>query len=130
MVAGLNGGKMSSSDPGKHFTLTPLHITSSNDSSRTDSKIDLLDPPEAVAKKVRKSEAIPRTIESNGVIALVEYVLLPAAKLNGKNEFRVERRDAEPLIYTDIQQLKDDYMNDVVCQFECASLLQCSKGHC
>ncbi|RAO66302.1 uncharacterized protein BHQ10_002314 [Talaromyces amestolkiae] len=94
MVAGLNGGKMSSSDP--------------------DSKIDLLDPPEAVAKKVRKSEAIPRTIESNGVIALVEYVLLPAAKLNGKNEFRVERRDAEPLIYTDIQQLKDDYMNDVL----------------
>ncbi|EEA25440.1 Tyrosine--tRNA ligase cytoplasmic [Talaromyces marneffei ATCC 18224] len=94
MVAGLNGGKMSSSDP--------------------DSKIDLLDPPDVVAKKVRKSEAIPRTIENNGVIALVEYVLLPAAKLSGKNEFRVECRDAEPLTYTNIQQLKDDYVNDIL----------------
>lgn len=67
-----------------------------------------------MAKKVRKSEAIPRTIENNGVIALVEYVLLPAAKLSGKNEFRVECRDAEPLTYTNIQQLKDDYVNDIV----------------
>ncbi|CAI7659311.1 unnamed protein product [Penicillium glandicola] len=94
MVAGLSGGKMSS--------------------SIEDSKIDLLDPPEAVSKKIRKSEAIPRVVENNGVIALVEFVLLPAAALAGKKEFRVERRDDEPLIYTDIQQLKDDYTNDIL----------------
>ena len=81
----------------------------------TDSKIDLLDPPEVVAKKIRKSEAAPKIVENNGVIALVEFVLLPAAALAGKKEFRVERRDAEPLIYTDIQQIKDDYANDIVC---------------
>ncbi|KAJ5682941.1 tyrosyl-tRNA synthetase [Penicillium macrosclerotiorum] len=94
MVPGLSGGKMSS--------------------SIEDSKIDLLDPPEVVAKKIRKSEAAPRVVENNGVIALVEFVLLPAAALTGKKEFRVERRDADPLIYTDIQQLKDDYTNDVL----------------
>ncbi|KAJ6143085.1 hypothetical protein N7471_002538 [Penicillium samsonianum] len=94
MVAGLSGGKMSS--------------------SIEDSKIDLLDPPEAVSKKIRKSEAVPRVVENNGVIAMVEFVLLPAAALTGKKEFRVERRDNEPLIYTDIQQLKDDYTNDVL----------------
>ncbi|KAJ5947226.1 hypothetical protein N7466_000241 [Penicillium verhagenii] len=93
MVAGLSGGKMSS--------------------SIEDSKIDLLDPPEAVAKKIRKSEAVPKVVENNGIIALVEFVLLPAAALNGK-DFRVERRDNEPLVYTDIQQLKDDYTNDIL----------------
>lgn len=94
MVAGLNGGKMSS--------------------SIEDSKIDLLDSPEAVAKKIRKSEAIPKVVENNGIIAMIEYVLLPAAALAGKKEFRVERRDEEPLIYTDIQQVKDDYTKDIV----------------
>ncbi|KUL84081.1 hypothetical protein ZTR_07417 [Talaromyces verruculosus] len=94
MVAGLNGGKMSS--------------------SIEDSKIDLLDPPEVVAKKIRKSEAIPKVVENNGIIAMIEYVLLPAAALAGKKEFRVERRDEEPLIYTDIQQIKDDYTKDIL----------------
>ncbi|RAO73087.1 uncharacterized protein BHQ10_009099 [Talaromyces amestolkiae] len=94
MVAGLNGGKMSS--------------------SIEDSKIDLLDSPEAVAKKIRKSEAIPKVVENNGIIAMIEYVLLPAAALAGKKEFRVERRDEEPLIYTDIQQIKDDYTKDIL----------------
>ncbi|KAF3398023.1 Tyrosine--tRNA ligase, cytoplasmic [Penicillium rolfsii] len=94
MVAGLSGGKMSS--------------------SVEDSKIDLLDAPETVAKKIRKSEAAPKIVENNGIIALVEFVLLPAAALAGNKEFRVERRDAEPLIYTDIQQLKDDYANDIL----------------
>ncbi|EEA19658.1 Tyrosine--tRNA ligase cytoplasmic [Talaromyces marneffei ATCC 18224] len=94
MVAGLNGGKMSS--------------------SIEDSKIDLLDSPDAVAKKIRKSEAIPKVVEQNGIIAMIEYVLLPAAALAGKKEFRVERRDEEPLIYTDIQQIKDDYTKDIL----------------
>lgn len=44
----------------------------------------------------------------------MEYVLLPAADLKGKKEFRVERRDEEPLIYTDIKQLEEDYKNDIV----------------
>lgn len=48
---------------------------------------------------------------------MVEFVLLPAAALAGKKEFRVERRDNEPLIYTDIQKLKDDYTEDIVCLY-------------
>ncbi|KAL2863252.1 tyrosine--tRNA ligase TYS1 [Aspergillus lucknowensis] len=94
MIAGLSGGKMSS--------------------SVEDSKIDLLDTPESVKKKIRKAEAAPRVVENNGVIALVEAILLPAAALRGNKEFRVERRDNEPLTYTDIKQLQDDYANDVL----------------
>ncbi|KAB8227190.1 hypothetical protein ETB97_009479 [Aspergillus alliaceus] len=94
MIAGLNGGKMSS--------------------SVQDSKIDLLDTPEAITKKIRKAEAAPRVIEENGVLSMVEYILLPAAGLKGRKEFRVERKDEEPLIYTDIKQLHEDYKNDIL----------------
>ncbi|KAL4973138.1 hypothetical protein BDW66DRAFT_142822 [Aspergillus desertorum] len=94
MVAGLSGGKMSS--------------------SVQDSKIDLLDGPDVIQKKIRKAEAAPKVVEDNGVIAMVEYVLLPAAGLKGKKEFVVERRDAEPLVYTDIAKLKEDYANDIL----------------
>jgi tyrosyl-tRNA synthetase len=81
-----------------------------------DSKIDLLDPPEVVSKKIRKAVATPRVTDENGLLAFVEFVLLPAAALKGCKEFRVERRDGlEPLIYTDIKQIHDDYKNDVVC---------------
>ena len=79
-----------------------------------DSKIDLLDPPEVVNRKIRKATAAPTIIEENGVLALVEFVLLPAAALSGCREFRVNRdRDGlEPLIYTSIEKVHD-YKNDI-----------------
>ncbi|OAQ83577.1 tyrosyl-tRNA synthetase [Purpureocillium lilacinum] len=94
MVPGLHGGKMSSSDQ--------------------DSKIDLLDPPEVVTKKIKKAVSAPTVVEENGVLAFVEFVLLPASALRGKREFVVDReRDGlEPLVYTDIAQMQDDYRND------------------
>ncbi|KAJ5646397.1 tyrosine tRNA ligase [Penicillium lividum] len=94
MISGLKGAKMSS--------------------SIEDSKIDLLDSAETISKKIKKAEAAPKVAEDNGVIALVEFVLLPAAELKGQKEFRVERREEEPLIYTDIKQLVEDYKNDIL----------------
>ena len=98
MVPGLAGGKMSASDP--------------------DSKIDLLDNPDAVTKKLKKAHAIPKQIEENGVVSFVEYVLLPVSALKnaGKSEFVVERRagEGDALVYNDIQTLKDDYRADKV----------------
>ena len=85
-------------------------------SSDPDSKIDLLDPPEVVNKKIRKAVAVPRIVEENGVLAFVEFVLLPAAALKGRREFRVDRdRDGlEPLIYTSTDQIHKDYKDDTV----------------
>ncbi|KAH6617327.1 hypothetical protein F5144DRAFT_633580 [Chaetomium tenue] len=96
MVPGLHGGKMSSSDP--------------------DSKIDLLDTPETVAKKIKKAHAAPQVVEDNGLISFIEFVLLPAARLRGNGEFRVEReRDGlEPLVYTEAEKICEDYKNDVL----------------
>ncbi|MCJ1297988.1 hypothetical protein MMC08_000777 [Hypocenomyce scalaris] len=95
MVPGLAGGKMSSSDP--------------------DSKIDLLDTPEAVKKKLKKAYAVPKEVEGNGIVSFVEYVLLPVSALkSGKGRFLVERREGEgePLVYEDIETLKEDYKAD------------------
>ncbi|MCJ1248767.1 hypothetical protein MMC30_005986 [Trapelia coarctata] len=96
MVPGLAGGKMSSSDP--------------------DSKIDLLDTPDIVKKKLKKAYAVPKETEGNGLISFVEYVLLPvnALKTGGTGRFVVERREGEgePLVYENIQAVKDDYSAD------------------
>ena len=95
MVPGLAGGKMSASDP--------------------DSKIDLLDSAEVVRRKLKKAFAKPKEVEGNGLMSFVEFVLLPAGALRGgKPRFVVERRDEEPLVYTDIEEMHRDYEADVL----------------
>ncbi|KAJ3491730.1 hypothetical protein NLG97_g5547 [Lecanicillium saksenae] len=92
LVPGLQGAKMSSSDP--------------------NSKIDLLDTEDAIRKKINKAECFPKIVEGNGVLAFIEYVLLPAAALKGKKEFTVPRREDTPLVYTSIEQMHEDYKID------------------
>lgn len=94
MVPGLTGGKMSASDP--------------------NSKIDLLDPPDVVARKIKKATAPPTQVEDNGLLSFVEHVLLPASALiDDERVFKVEQ-DGEPLVYHDIETIKKDYAADVV----------------
>ena len=98
MVPGLAGGKMSASDP--------------------DSKIDLLDTPEVVKKKLKKAYAVPKEVEGNGIISFIEYVLLPISSLKsgGRGRFVVERRadQGDALVYESIDTLKQDYVADKV----------------
>jgi tyrosyl-tRNA synthetase len=61
MVPGLAGGKMSSSDP--------------------DSKIDFLDPPDAVRRKINKAFCEEGNVADNGVLAFVQAVLVPISEL-------------------------------------------------
>ncbi|KAH9011075.1 tyrosine tRNA ligase [Lactarius pseudohatsudake] len=61
MVPGLAGGKMSSSDP--------------------DSKIDFLDPPDAVRRKLKKAFCEEGNVKDNGILAFVEAVLIPISEL-------------------------------------------------
>jgi tyrosyl-tRNA synthetase len=61
MVPGLAGGKMSSSDP--------------------DSKIDFLDPPDTVRRKIKKAFCEEGNVADNGVLSFVEAVLIPISEL-------------------------------------------------
>jgi tyrosyl-tRNA synthetase len=74
-----------------------------------------LDPPDVVTRKIRKALAVPKITEENGLLAFVEFILLPAAALAGNKEFRVnrDRDNLEPLIYTSIEPLHEDYKNDI-----------------
>lgn len=97
MVPGLGeAAKMSASDP--------------------DSKIDLLDTKEGVEKKLRKALCVPKMVEGNGVIAFVEHVIFRALALKngGKVKFVVERREGDPLVYENVEKMKEDYAADIV----------------
>jgi tyrosyl-tRNA synthetase len=76
MVPGLAGGKMSASDP--------------------DSKIDFLDPPEVVRKKIKKAFCEEGNITENGLLAFAKAVLIPVSQLRidqaRMNEVAVENR--------------------------------------
>ena len=70
MVPGLQGAKMSSSD--------------------LDSKIDLLDSPAALKKKLKKAFCEPGNIQDNGILSFCKYVIFPVVLKNEK--FKVERK--------------------------------------
>lgn len=61
MVPGLMGGKMSSSDP--------------------NSKIDFLDSPEVVKKKLKGAFCEPGNVEDNGLLSFADAVLFPISQL-------------------------------------------------
>jgi len=59
-------------------------------------------------------------VEENGLLSFVEYVLLPAGALKaGEPRFVVERREGEPLVYTNVEKLHEDYKADIVSSFYC-----------
>lgn len=64
MVPGLMGGKMSSSDP--------------------DSKIDFLDTPEAVKKKIKRAFCEEGNVAENGLLAFTKAVLIPISELRSE----------------------------------------------
>ncbi|KAI0704967.1 tyrosyl-tRNA synthetase [Cytidiella melzeri] len=69
MVPGLGGGKMSSSDP--------------------NSKIDFLDPPEVVRRKIKSAFCEEGNTKDNGILSFVEAVLIPISQL------RIERQNGD-----------------------------------
>ena len=95
MVPGLAGGKMSSSDP--------------------NSKIDVLDDADIVTKKLKKAFAVARETEGNGLLSFIEYVLLPSSAIKeGRASFAVERQKEEPLVYSNIEKIHEDYKADIL----------------
>lgn len=70
MLPGLQGTKMSSSD--------------------ASSKIDLLDTPEVIKKKLNGAFCPERVIEENGVLLFIKYALFPYLERTNQN-FKVER---------------------------------------
>ncbi|XP_022290160.2 tyrosine--tRNA ligase, cytoplasmic-like [Crassostrea virginica] len=85
MVPGLTGDKMSS--------------------SVEDSKIDLLDSPSSLKKKLKKAFCEPGNVKENGVLSFCQHVLFP---LRGKNGFLVTRKPdfGGDSLYTTYEELE------------------------
>ncbi|ORX55675.1 tyrosyl-tRNA synthetase [Hesseltinella vesiculosa] len=92
MVPGLQGSKMSSSDP--------------------DSKIDFLDAPAVVKKKISKAFCEEGNVEDNGLLAFLKSVFFPLKSLNGQTpEFKITRPEkwGGDILYSTYQALEDDF---------------------
>jgi len=85
MVPGLTGDKMSS--------------------SIEDSKIDLLDEPNAIKKKLKKAFCAPGDVENNGVLAFCRHAIYPL--LHGQ-PFVINRaeKNGGPIIFADYKELE------------------------
>lgn len=98
MVPGLQaGGKMSASDP--------------------NSKIDVLDTAEQVTSKIKKAFAQAQVSEGNGLLAFIEYVLLPISALqssDGTARMEFAPREGEPLAYKNIEDIRRAYEADTL----------------
>lgn len=100
MVPGLmQGGKMSASDP--------------------NSKIDLLEQPKVVKKKINQAFCSPGNIEDNGLLAFVKNVLGPIHELKyGDNtfEFFIDRPEkyGGPITFKTYQELEDAFKNETL----------------
>ncbi|KAJ3985809.1 tyrosine tRNA ligase [Lentinula detonsa] len=90
MVPGLMGGKMSSSDP--------------------NSKIDFLDSPEVVKKKIKGAFCEPGNVEDNGLLAFAEAVLFPISqlKIDQAKGTGVIDEDGKEALYTDQKSFASD----------------------
>lgn len=75
MVPGLTGGKMSSSD--------------------ANSKIDFLDPPDVVKRKVKSAFCEEGNVTENGVLAFVSEVLMPISSMRLEREQGLTGQDAD-----------------------------------
>lgn len=68
-------------------------------SSEPNSKIDILDSPDAVRNKIKKAVCEPGTVSGNGVLAFLKAVLIPVSELRiermqGKTGADAEGQDA------------------------------------
>src|SRR3989338_4774837 len=91
MLPGLHGSKMSASDES--------------------SKIDLLDSEETIKRKIQKAHC-PVSIEDNGVLAFLKYVIMVNKKDN-KEKLTIERPEkfGSSIVYDDYEKLEKDYLD-------------------
>lgn len=101
MVPGLGqGGKMSASDP--------------------NSKIDIIEDPKVIRKKVNSAYCAPGDITDNGLISFLQYVVQPIQELkadkDGVFSLHIDRPEkyGGPISYDSIDKLKSDFAEGVL----------------
>lgn len=86
MVPGLTGGKMSSSEE--------------------DSKIDVLDAPELVKRKIKKAFCEEGNVADNGILSFAKHVLFP---LHGKLVIERPEKFGGQLVFESFDELERQF---------------------
>lgn len=86
-------------------------------SSEEDSKIDLLDKPEIVNRKIDSALCLKENIEENGVLAFFQFVVLPIVHpkpimIAGKKE------------YTSFEEIQKDFLSENLSEMELKTFLK------
>lgn len=84
--------------------------------SEEDSKIDMLDTPADVKRKLKRAFCEPGKIEDNGVLGFAKHVLFPIF-----NKIEVSRKPEFGGVkeYTSYEDLENDFVKLVSCRAEC-----------
>jgi tyrosyl-tRNA synthetase len=82
-------------------------------SSEEDSKIDLLDPPSIVKKKIKGAFCEPGNIENNGLLAFSKHVLIP---MNKSGRIVIERPEkwGGNMEFADYDALEQAFKNETL----------------
>lgn len=92
-------------------------LTSKMSASDPNSKIDLLEEPNKVKKKVASAYCAPGEVEGNGLIGFVEYVIFPISELvDGSGSFHIARPEqyGGEINYTSIEAMKKDFADNIL----------------
>lgn len=83
-------------------------------SSEEESKIDLLDSPSTVKKKLKKAFCEPGNIENNGILSFTKHVIFPLFK--NEEKFRVHRSPEHggDIIFEDYESLEKSFAEENV----------------
>lgn len=76
-------------------------------SSEEESKIDLLDPPDVIKRKLKKAFCEPGNVTDNGILSFVKHVILPLHD----NKFEITRKPewGGNLVYTAYEDIEKDF---------------------
>lgn len=80
-------------------------------SSDPDSKIDFLDPPDAIRRKIKRAFCEEGSVEDNGVLAFVNAVLIPISQLRIDRE-KAKKKKTEPGCTNDDEVVLEEGLGD------------------
>ena len=81
-------------------------------SSETNSKIDLIEEPKSIKKKISSSFAEPKNI-SNTLFIFLKYVIFPINKLKNIQKFIIVR-DGGSIEFVTLMEMEDKYKEDIL----------------
>lgn len=76
-------------------------------------KIDFLDSPDVVIRKINKASAFPKIVLDNPILGIVQHILFPMCEMNDNKGYHIERneKDGANIVFMTYILLEEAYKN-------------------